>query len=92
LTSRPRARGKRAIHTSRRSFLATLGTLAAAPLLSKSDARDFGKHAEPVCYPEPDVIALEDAFKKIKIGNAPIERLHTGMGWVVAHRGWEESD
>ncbi len=66
------------MHTSRRSFLTTLGTLAAAPLL----ARDFGKHAAPVRYPEPDVIALEDAFKKIKIGNASIERLHTGMRWA----------
>ena len=70
------------MHTSRRSFITTLGTLAAAPLLSKSDARDFGKSAAPVRYPEPDVIALEDAFKKIKIGNASIERLHTGMRWA----------
>ena len=68
----------RAMHTSRRSFLTTLGTLAAAPLL----ARDFGKNAAPVRYPEPDVIALEDSFKKIKIGNATIERLHTGMRWA----------
>jgi gluconolactonase len=66
------------MHTSRRSFLTTLGTLAAAPLL----ARDFGKNAAPVRYPEPDVIALEDSFKKIKIGNASIERLHTGMRWA----------
>jgi gluconolactonase len=64
--------------SSRRSFLATLGTLAAAPLL----ARDYGKNAAPVRYPEPDVIALDDAFKKIKIGNASIERLHTGMRWA----------
>jgi gluconolactonase len=66
------------MHTSRRSFLTTLGTLAAAPLF----ARDFGKNAAPVRYPEPDVIALEDSFKKIKIGNAAIERLHTGMRWA----------
>ncbi len=66
------------MNTSRRSFLTTLGTLAAAPLL----ARDFGKDAEPVRYPEPDVIALTDRFKKIKIGNAAIERLHTGLRWA----------
>ena len=66
------------MQTSRRSFLTALGTLAAAPLL----ARDFGKNAAPTRYPEPDVIALEDAFKKIKIGNAAIERLHTGMRWA----------
>ena len=59
------------MNTSRRSFLTALGTLAAAPLL----ARDFAKNAPPIRYPDPDVIALEDAFKKIKIGNAAIERL-----------------
>ena len=64
--------------SSRRSFLSTLGTLAASPAL----ARDFAKGAAPVRYPEPDVIALDDAFKKIKIGNASIERLHTGMRWA----------
>ncbi|HEY3899243.1 MAG TPA: SMP-30/gluconolactonase/LRE family protein [Chthoniobacter sp.] len=67
------------MQTSRRSFLtAAFGTLATVPLL----ARDFGKNAEPIRYPEPDVIALTDAFKKIKIGNAAIERLHTGMRWA----------
>jgi gluconolactonase len=64
---------------SRRSFLTTLGTLAAAPLL----ARDYGAGAAPVRYPEPDVIALdEERFGKIKVGNASIERLHTGMRWA----------
>ena len=58
--------------TSRRSFLTTLGTLAAAPLL----ARDYGPGTAPVRYPEPDVIALDaERFGKIKIGNAAIERL-----------------
>ena len=66
------------MNSSRRHFLTTLGTLAAAPLL----ARDFGKSAEPIRYPEPDVIALDDGFKKIKIGNAAIERLHTGLRWA----------
>jgi gluconolactonase len=67
------------MQTSRRSFLTTaLGTLAATPLL----ARDFGKNAEPIRYPEPDVIVLDDSFKKIKIGNAAIERLYTGCRWA----------
>lgn len=64
--------------TSRRSFLTGLGALAAAPLL----ARDFGPGAAPTRYPDPDVIVLDPAFAKYKIGNAPIERLHTGMYWA----------
>jgi gluconolactonase len=73
------------MHT-RRSFLASLSTFAAAPLL----ARDFSKNAPPVRYPEPDVIVLDKAFEKYKVGSAPIERLHTGMYWAEgpAWSGW----
>ena len=73
------------MHT-RRSFLTSLSTLAAAPLL----ARDFSKDAPPVRYPEPDVIVLDKAFEKYKVGSAPIERLHTGMYWAEgpAWSGW----
>jgi gluconolactonase len=73
------------MHT-RRSFLTSLSTLAAAPLL----ARDFSKDALPVRYPEPDVIVLDKAFEKYKVGSAPIERLHTGMYWAEgpAWSGW----
>ncbi len=64
--------------TTRRSFLTALPALAAAPVL----ARDYGPGAPPVRYPEPDVIALDKAFDKYRIGSAPIERLHTGMYWA----------
>ena len=64
--------------STRRSFLTALGTLAAAPLF----ARDFGPGAPPVRYPEPDVIVLDPAFKKYKVGSSPITRLHTGMLWA----------
>jgi gluconolactonase len=73
------------MHT-RRAFLTSIGTLAAAPLF----ARDYGSGAAPVRYPEPDVIALDKSFEKYKIGSAPIERLHTGMYWAEgpAWSGW----
>jgi gluconolactonase len=73
------------MHT-RRSFLTFFSTFAAAPLL----ARDFSKDAPPVRYPEPDVIVLDKAFEKYKVGSAPIERLHTGMYWAEgpAWSGW----
>ncbi len=64
--------------STRRSFLTTLGSLAAAPLF----ARDFGASAPPQRYPEPDVVVLDPLFKKYKIGSAPIQRLHTGMLWA----------
>jgi len=64
--------------TNRRSFITTIGAVAATPLLG----RDYGPDAPPVRYPEPDVIALEPSFAKYKIGNTPIERLHTGTYWA----------
>ncbi|MDB6171927.1 MAG: gnl 4 [Chthoniobacteraceae bacterium] len=63
---------------SRRSFLAGLGAFAATPLL----ARDFQPGAPPLRYPEQDVIAFDDRFKKYRIGSTPIQRLHTGMLWA----------
>ena len=64
--------------TTRRSFLAAIPAMAAAPLI----ARDYGPGAPPVRYPEPNVIVLGKAFAKYRIGSAPIERLHTGMYWA----------
>lgn len=71
---------------TRRSFLTSIGSFAAAPLL----ARDFGPGAAPVRYREPHVIALDKAFEKYKIGSSPIERLHTGIYWAegLAWSGW----
>ena len=42
------------------------------------EAREYGPNAPPVRYPEPDVIVLDERFAKYKIGNTPIQRLHTG--------------
>ncbi len=63
---------------TRRSFLTCLGALASTPLF----ARDYGPGAAPVRYPEPDVRVLDPRFEKYKIGNSPIQRLHTGMLWA----------
>jgi gluconolactonase len=79
--------------TSRRGFLtgaaATLGTTAwtAARAAQQTPGGPtthgrYGPHAEPVRYPDPDVVVLDPRFNKIKIGNSPIRRLHTGMLWA----------
>ncbi len=63
---------------ARRSFLGALATSAAGVAL----ARDYGPGSEPVRYPDPDIVVLDPRFAKYKIGNTPIERLHTGMLWA----------
>ena len=35
-----------------------------------------------VRFPDPDIVVLDPRFKKCKIGNTPIQRLHTGMLWA----------
>src|SRR3546814_17145069 len=62
----------------RRAFIAAATTLAATTAMAPDAfARNFGPGAEPVRYPDPDVIALDKRFKA-KLGNAPIQRLYTG--------------
>lgn len=63
----------------RRTFLALAGALAGA---GTALGRDYGPGAEPVRYPDPDIIALDKRFDKYKIGNTPIQRLHTGNLWA----------
>jgi len=73
---------------NRRAFLAgglaTMGAVAHVAFNSNESlfARDFGPNAEPTRYPDPDIVVLDDRFKKYKLGNTPIRRLATGMLWA----------
>src|SRR5436190_5586372 len=63
----------------RRTFL---GATAVAALASTATGRDYGSRAAPVRYPDPDIVVLDKSFNKYKIGNTPIQRLHTGCLWA----------
>jgi len=81
----PEARPRKPIHDqlSRRGFLGATTALAAGALVRSAlgDTRDWsGK--QPVRYPDPDIISLDPRFGKYKIGNTPIQRLHTGTLWA----------
>ena len=67
---------------NRRSFLAAATGLAAVTGMAPAAfARNFGPGAEPVRYPDPDIVSLDKRFKA-KLGNTPIQRLHTGTLWA----------
>jgi gluconolactonase len=72
----------------RRAFLksaavAAAGAAALAPVLARAqEDRDYGPDAPPVHYPDPDVVALTDAFGPYIQGNSAIQRLWTGGLWV----------
>jgi gluconolactonase len=74
LTSKPDTELK----FGRRSFLAAA---AAATVTAPALARDYGPRAQPVRYPDPDIVTLDKRFAKYKIGNTSIQRLYTGTLW-----------
>ncbi|HYW72394.1 MAG TPA: SMP-30/gluconolactonase/LRE family protein [Pyrinomonadaceae bacterium] len=66
---------------SRRGFIAgAVTSAAAAAVLAQS--REYGQNAAPQRYPDKDIVVLDQAFGKYKIGNAAIRRLDTGMAWA----------
>ncbi len=66
----------------RRSFLAAATAVATATAMAPSAfARNFDPDAEPVRYPDPDIVVLDPRFKA-RLGNTPIQRLHKGTLWA----------
>ncbi|MCH2371257.1 MAG: hypothetical protein MK324_12085 [Pirellulales bacterium] len=64
---------------SRRNFmLAATATAAVSSLASNKSlsARDYGVGTQPVRYPDPDIVVIEDEFSSYKQGNAAIMRLY----------------
>jgi gluconolactonase len=66
----------------RRGFLSAAAITAAT--VATAIGRDYGPSAPPARYPEPDVIVIDDRFKKYKLGNASILRLYHNkkMHWA----------
>lgn len=66
----------------RRLFMQAAASLAAITAMAPDAfSRNFGPDAEPVRYPDPDIVALDKRFKA-KLGNTPIQRLHHGTLWA----------
>ena len=73
-------------HSNRRAFLlGTLGAVAAAAqqagqAISPNPAPRDWTGAEPLPYPDPDIISLDNRFRRYVI-NSQIRRLQTGSLW-----------
>jgi gluconolactonase len=71
--------------SSRRALIKGAAALAGLGALSTKGqsvlARDWSG-TQPIRYPDPDVISLDKAFGKYRIGTATIERVATGFRWA----------
>jgi len=71
----------------RRTFLtAALGAAATLPAFAQQQPpaaapRDWSGQ-NPVRYPDPDIIAVDNRFRKYMIGNTIMKRAHTGTLWA----------
>lgn len=68
-------------YLDRRTWLKGLAFGAASVLEAYGSKRDWsGKN--PIRYPDPDIVVLDKRFAQYKLGNTPIQRLHTGTLWA----------
>ncbi len=75
-------------HVHRRSFLtAALGGAVLAPAVAQNrinpvPAPRNWSGEQPVQYPDPDIVALDERFRRYIVGNTVIRRLHFGTLWA----------
>src|SRR5687768_3842297 len=81
--AKPSAEGRRELPAiDRRAFLGAAAAVAAVSGMAPAAfARNFEPGAEPVRYPDPDIVVIDPRFK-YKLGNTPIQRLYTGTLWA----------
>jgi gluconolactonase len=51
------------------------------PSVVSNPPRDFTPGAQPVTYPDPDLVTIDQSFNSLRLGNTPIQRLWTGAYW-----------
>ena len=49
------------------------------PSVITNPPRQWGWHAPPDIYPDPDVIVIDPSFAALRVGNNPIRRIATGF-------------
>jgi gluconolactonase len=74
--------------STRRSFLAAMGVAAVTPAARAQyqfqfppDPRDWSGQS-PVRYPDPDILAFDNRFRRYIVSNTSIKRLYTGTLWA----------
>src|SRR5438093_1774836 len=67
--------------SDRRTFLAAAAGGIVAQVSSTPSQRDFSRQ-DPIQYPDPDIVALDNRFRRYIVGNTPIRRHYFGTLWA----------
>src|SRR4029077_1556252 len=63
----------------------------APPTVISNPPRQWGHHAPPNIYPDPDVIVIDPSFAALRVGNNAIHRIATGFTWAEGP-AWSSED
>jgi len=66
---------------ARRGAAQTAPPRQSPPSVVSNPPRDFTPGAQPVTYPDPDLVTIDQSFNSLRLGNTPIQRLWTGAYW-----------
>jgi gluconolactonase len=61
--------------------LARVGAQAQPPVSPVPTPRDWNR-TDPLQYPDPDIVALDNRFRRYIVANTAIKRLHFGTQWA----------
>jgi gluconolactonase len=56
--------------------------LGTPPSVVTNPPRQWGHHAPPAIYPDPDIIIVDPSFKSLLLGITAIHRIDTGFRWA----------
>ena len=73
--------GATALATTARAQQPTAAT-ATPPSVITNPPRQWGRHAPPEIYPDPDIIVIDPTFRQSLLGITAIHRVATGFKWA----------
>jgi len=61
---------------------ATNAAAGTPPSVITNPARQWGHHAPPEIYPDPDIVVIDPSFEQYLLGITAIHRVATGFMWA----------
>lgn len=81
ITRRGFAAGLSSTALASQAFAQQSATTATPPSVITNPPRQWGHHAPPEIYPDPDIIVIDPSFKEYLLGITAIHRVATGFRW-----------